>query len=131
MSSEINPKHYDLEVKGHKFEVADLMEAHFAQDAHLAQAFKYLMRAGRKADASYVADVGKCLWWCAKSIMFHGGTFELPEGSPFMPLGVITHKKKSGTVKSQVSGRRPKETDTSLRAARKSIRKLDKAVRKS
>ena len=108
MSSEINPKHYDLEVKGHKFEVADLMEAHFAQDAHLAQAFKYLMRAGRKADASYVADVAKCLWWCAKSIMFHGGTFELPEGSPFMPLGVITHKKKK-------SSRRP-------RAVRKTTR---------
>lgn len=97
--SDINPKHYDLEVKGHKFQVADLIEACFAQDAHLAQAAKYMFRAGRKPDVSYVLDVGKCLWWCAKAIIFHGGTFELPEGSPFMPLGVETHKKKKKTTK--------------------------------
>lgn len=93
--SEINPPHYELEVKGHKFEVADLMEARFSQDAHLAQALKYLLRAGRKASTSYVKDVAKCLWWCAKAILYRGGTFELPEGSPFMPLGVIPHKKKT------------------------------------
>ncbi len=92
--SDINPKHYELEVKGHKFEVADLMEARFPQDAHLAQALKYLLRAGRKPNAPYIKDVGKCLWWCAKAILFHGGKFELPEGSPFMPLGVKTHKKR-------------------------------------
>ncbi|KKL84214.1 hypothetical protein LCGC14_1966950, partial [marine sediment metagenome] len=73
---------------------------------------KYLMRAGRKADAPYISDVAKCLWWCAKSIMFHGGTFELPPGSPFMPLGVITHKKKTKAK----PGRRP-------RAVRKAVRK--------
>jgi len=102
--SEINPKHYDLEVKGHKFQVADLMEARFDGDAHLAQALKYMLRAGRKSSASYVDDVGKCLWWCAKAILFRGGAFELPEGSPFMPLGVQTHKKKT----KKKSGRRPR-----------------------
>ncbi len=79
--NDINPKHYDLKVKGHEFQVADLMESRFPQDAHLAQALKYLMRAGHKPDVSYVKDVGKCLWWCAKAIMFHGGEIELPEGA--------------------------------------------------
>ncbi len=91
--SDINPKHYELEVKGHKFEVADLMEARFDGDAHLAQALKYMLRAGRKPSSSYIKDVNKCLWWCAKAILFRGGKIELPEGSGFMPLGVITHKK--------------------------------------
>ena len=79
--SDINPKHYDIEIKGHKFEVVDIIEACFPQDAHLAQAIKYLLRAGRKAENSYLKDVGKCLWWCAKAIIFHGGTIELPEGA--------------------------------------------------
>ncbi len=77
--SDINPKHYDLEVKGHKFQVADLMEERFATDGHLSQALKYLLRAGRKPDVSYVKDVNKCLWWCAKAILFHKGHVELPE----------------------------------------------------
>ncbi|KKN65431.1 hypothetical protein LCGC14_0481510 [marine sediment metagenome] len=77
--SDINPSHYDLEVKGHRFEVADLMEARFDSDAHLAQALKYMMRAGRKPNVSYIKDVNKCLWWCAKAILFHKGTVELPE----------------------------------------------------
>lgn len=77
--SDINPKHYDLEVKGHKFQVADLMEARFQNDAHLAQALKYLLRAGRKPATSYTKDVNKCLWWCAKAILFRKDIVELPE----------------------------------------------------
>ncbi len=92
--SDINPKHYELVVKGFKFEVADLMEACFSQDAHLSQALKYLLRAGRKPDTPYLKDVGKCLWWCAKAILFHNGKFELPKGSPFTPLDVTTHEKR-------------------------------------
>ncbi len=89
--SAINPKHYDIEVKGHKFQVVDLIEATFPTDAHMAQALKYMMRAGRKAESSYIKDVGKCLWWCARAIIFHGGTIELP--SP----GVLkVRTKKSG-----------------------------------
>ncbi len=79
--SDINPKHYELTVKGHKFEVADLMEERFAHDAHLAQALKYLLRAGHKPESSYVKDVGKCLWWCAKAIMYHDGEIHLPTGA--------------------------------------------------
>ena len=79
--STINPKHYDIEVRGHKFQAVDLIEALFVQDAHLSQALKYLVRAGRKPESTYIRDVGKCLWWCAKAIMFHGGTIELPESA--------------------------------------------------
>lgn len=89
--SDINPKHYKLEVNGHEFEVADLMEARFATDAHLSQACKYLMRAGHKPDSTYIKDVAKCLWWCAKAIMFRKGQFELPPGAPFIPRPI---KKK-------------------------------------
>lgn len=92
--SDINPKHYELEVNGHKFEVADLMMARFSQDACLAQALKYMMRAGRKPDTPYVKDVAKCLWWCAKALIEHGYKFELPPGAPFMELGVKTHKSR-------------------------------------
>ena len=81
--SDINPKHYEVTVDGRTFQVADLMEARYANDVHLGQALKYLLRAGRKSNTSYVSDVGKCLWWCAKAIMYHGGkTIELPPGAP-------------------------------------------------
>ena len=94
--SDINPKHYDIEVNGHKFIVADLLEALFINDLHLGQAAKYLFRAGRKPDSTYLKDVAKCLWWCAKAIMYHKGTFELPPGAPFKPIhevGRIGKKK--------------------------------------
>ncbi|MEE8113642.1 MAG: hypothetical protein V3T23_04750 [Nitrososphaerales archaeon] len=94
--SKINPKHYELEVKGHKFEVADLMEVRFAQDMHLSQALKYIMRAGRKSSSSYLECVGKCLFWCARAIHFHGGTIELPSN---IPANRITLGGKQITVK--------------------------------
>ena len=90
--STINPKHYDVEVKGHKFQAVDLIEAVFPQDAHMSQALKYMIRAGRKAESSYLKDVGKCLWWCAKAIIFHGGTIELPEGAITANLGRVRKK---------------------------------------
>lgn len=93
--SDINPKHYELEVKGHKFEVADLMEARFAKDAHLAQAVKYLLRAGHKPDTTYLKDVSKCLWWCAKAIMFHGGNIELPENAKAHIIGTKPPSSRS------------------------------------
>ena len=79
--NDINPKHYDMKINGHPVQVVDIMEARFATDAHLSQAVKYLLRAGRKTGASYLNDVGKCLWWCAKAITFHNGTVELPAGT--------------------------------------------------
>jgi len=81
--SVINPRHYELKVKGQTIQVVDLMEARFPDDAHLSQALKYLMRAGHKADSSYIKDVGKCLWWCARALMFQGANhIELPHGAP-------------------------------------------------
>ena len=80
--SVINPKHYDLKVNGQPVQVADIMEACFPEDMHLAQAFKYLMRAGRKADSSYIQDVSKCVWWCVRALMFKGAKHvELPPGA--------------------------------------------------
>ncbi len=79
--SDINPKHYEINIGGRIFQVADLMEAQFPHDVHLSQALKYLLRAGRKTRTSYIQDVSKCLWWCARAIIFHGGTHvELPPG---------------------------------------------------
>ncbi len=90
--SDINPKHYEIVVNGHKIQSADLIEALFPQDAHLSQALKYLTRAGRKAESTYLKDVSKCLWWCARAIMFHGGNIELPPGALQKP-------KKAGKSK--------------------------------
>ncbi len=77
-TTDINPKHYHGMVNGRPIQVVDIMEAFFVDDAHLAQAIKYLLRAGRKPGTSYLKDVGKALWWCAKAIMYHGGQVELP-----------------------------------------------------
>lgn len=74
----INPAHYDAKVNGQPVQVVDIMEAFFADDAHLSQALKYLLRAGHKGKSSYLEDVGKALWWCAKAIMYHKGVVELP-----------------------------------------------------
>ena len=88
MVSKVNPKHYDMMVNGHPLQVVDIMEAFFPQDVHLGQAVKYLLRAGRKGKSSYLEDVGKCLWWCAKAIMYHKGTVELPEGALTKPEAI-------------------------------------------
>ncbi len=76
--TDINPGHYIGTINGRPVQVVDVMEAFFVDDAHLSQAIKYLLRAGRKGKSSYLEDVGKCLWWCAKAIMYHGGIVELP-----------------------------------------------------
>lgn len=77
--TDINPKHYDGIVNGRPVQAVDIIEGFWVDDAHLSQAGKYLLRAGKKPGNSYLSDVGKCLWWCAKAIIFHGGVIELPE----------------------------------------------------
>ncbi len=82
-SSEINPSHYHFVVNGQPIEVVDIMEARFPNDIHLGQAVKYLLRAGHKTDVSYTKDVGKCVWWCVKALMFNKVKhIELPPGAP-------------------------------------------------
>jgi len=82
-STVINPRHYNIIIDGKEIEGIQIREALFADDMHLDNALKYLMRAGKKAESSYLKDVGKCLWWCARAIMFHGGkSIELPPGAP-------------------------------------------------
>ena len=78
--TDINPAHYDGIVNGRPVQAVDIIEGFWVEDAHLSQAGKYLLRAGKKPGDSYLKDVGKCLWWCAKAIMFHKGVVELPPG---------------------------------------------------
>lgn len=81
--SEVNPKHYKIEVNGRPVELIDINEALFADNAHLSHAFKYLSRAGRKGTASYLSDLGKCVWWVTKAMMYKGAKhIELPPGAP-------------------------------------------------
>lgn len=73
-----NPSHYRIEINGKEVQVVDIMEAFFIDDAHLSQAVKYLLRAGRKPGSSYVKDVGKALWWCARALRHKDAIIDLP-----------------------------------------------------
>lgn len=102
----INPQHYKgVIINGVEVQPADIVEAYFANDGLLSQAAKYLLRAGRKPESSYLADVGKCLWWCARAIILKGGTIDLPaqvkpimlsiDGKPITSTHKIAKKGKS------------------------------------
>jgi len=81
--SNINPKHYVLTINGQPIEMVDIVEAFFAQDAHLAFAIQYIFRAGRKSSSSYVEDVSKAVWWLVRALMFSKvKNIELPPGAP-------------------------------------------------
>lgn len=80
--NQTNPQHYKgVMIKGVEIQPADIIEAYFHSDGLLSQAAKYLLRAGRKPDSSYLADVGKALWWCARALLHKGGTIDLPPGA--------------------------------------------------
>ncbi len=78
-SSKVNhPSHYLFKCRTTEgvevqLEAADIMEALFSEDIHLAQAWKYMERAGKKGSSSYVEDVAKANWWLSRAIRFHGG----------------------------------------------------------
>ena len=104
MNKATNPQHYKgVMIKGVEIQPADIIEAYFLHDGLLSQAAKYLLRAGRKPDASYLKDLGKCLWWCARAIIAKGGTIDLPpnvkssmvsiDGQPIRPK-VVGRKSK-------------------------------------
>jgi hypothetical protein len=59
-----------------EIEVIDIINALFAQDAHLATAFAYMARAGKKADNSYNQEIGKARRWLEFGLEHHGGTIE-------------------------------------------------------
>lgn len=80
MSKVINPSHYKNKISGADIQVVDIIEAFFEDNAHLSQACKYLLRAGRKTTSSYTEDLNKALWWLARAIMRRGGVIDLPEG---------------------------------------------------
>lgn len=81
--SAINPKHYDIIVKGQPIQVVDLIEAIYPEDAHMSQALKYMLRAGRKTNSSFVQDIQKCIWWMVRALMFQKvKSIELPKDAP-------------------------------------------------
>lgn len=79
MANKTNPQHYKgVMIKGVEIQPADIIEAYFPNDGLLSQAAKYLLRAGRKPENSYLEDVGKALWWCARALIAKGGHIDLP-----------------------------------------------------
>ncbi len=78
--SAINPKHYQLKIKGHKLEVSDIVEATCYDDSYVSRALEYILRAGRKPESSYLEDINKAIWYLCKAILFRGGKVELPKG---------------------------------------------------
>ena len=70
-NDKLNPSHYHTDSG---MEAVDVMEEFFVQDAHLAQAFKYMARAGKKPESSYTQDVGKAAWWLVRACITYGGT---------------------------------------------------------
>lgn len=97
-STLVNPKHYSVMIDGRSIQVVDIIEAFVVDDAHLAQALKYLLRAGRKPESAYIKDVGKALWWLAKALMFHGGDIELPPECKVLSTGKVLAKKPTSKV---------------------------------
>jgi len=78
--SAINPKHYQIKVKGHKLEVIDIVEATCYDDSHVSRALEYILRAGKKSESTWMEDINKAIWYLCKAILFAGGKIELPEG---------------------------------------------------
>ena len=64
----INPTHYRAE----GMQAVDAMEAFFKDDLHMAQAFKYMARAGKKETSPYEEDVKKAIWWLRRSLSSRG-----------------------------------------------------------
>ena len=65
----INPQHYHAS----GLQAVDVMEAFFKDDLHMAQAFKYMARAGKKETSPYEEDVEKAIWWLKRSLDFRTG----------------------------------------------------------
>jgi hypothetical protein len=105
MSNEINPSHYQGVHKGVEVQVADVMDI-FELDRHQSQAVKYLLRAGKKPSSTYLKDMGKALWWCARAILARGGHIDLP---PEASLSLICINGKSQAFEGRPKKRRAKK----------------------
>lgn len=64
----IDPEYYQRVVRGQLIEAVDVIEGWFPQDAHLAHAFKYMSRAGRKNGQPYITDIRKAKWWIDRAL---------------------------------------------------------------
>ena len=58
-------------------EAVSVMEAYFRHDSHLAQAWTYLARVGRKDDPSQ--EIAKAAWWLLRWLQSRGAEKELVE----------------------------------------------------
>ena len=63
MSRVDHPDHYQTSAG---LEAIDVIEAFFHDNFHLASAFKYIARAGKKGD--YVEDLRKSIWYLEREI---------------------------------------------------------------
>ena len=63
MSRVEHPDHYQTSAG---LEAIDVIEAFFHDNFHLASAFKYIARAGKKGD--YVEDLRKSIWYIGREI---------------------------------------------------------------
>ena len=59
------PPHY----KSGGMEAIDVIDSFFHDNFHLASAFKYLARAGKKGD--YVEDLRKSIWYINREVERH------------------------------------------------------------
>lgn len=71
----------DIEVP---LQVVDIIELWASDNAHIAHALTYLLRAGRKVpkgktlEAAIVEDYAKAQWWIRRAIDFRGGHPDVP-----------------------------------------------------
>ena len=66
-----HPSHYQFTSPvdpSKKLESVEVMEIVFYDNIHLANAFKYMSRAGKKQGTSYVEDIEKAVWWLNRSL---------------------------------------------------------------
>lgn len=74
-----HPSHYQAEDRnGNPMEAVDVIEAFAPNDAHLAHALTYQLRAGTKMEPedkdeieAYVRDLKKARWWITRAIEFY------------------------------------------------------------
>ena len=74
IKDKFNPDYYmssTHDAEGWNYETVNIAEAFFAHSPHLATAFIYQARAGRKSETSFEEDIRKAIWWLERSIKFH------------------------------------------------------------
>lgn len=58
-------------------EVVNVIEAFAIDDAHVSQALKYLLRAGRTDKSTYEEDIAKSIWWLMRTLKYRNAQSQL------------------------------------------------------